>query len=405
MKDLKLLELSASDPPHFLVSNGINDSLKAYPPKQFRKRLQQLERCHSINMSLDKEQIAKAYNKYSDFFLALRNLLLGCHFFKHQKKYLKFNDDTWIDVKWIKNPYRCVPEYRSHKDKTLNHHLAHYKGLIQTLSRKEVQNFQLTFKKFFKAMDISEWLYMLDQWEIGIRKGASINEYMWIESSQYFDALYKLYEAALLASLWAEYRSFPPNHHLWSVQLNSYYDGYDAANPFENLCYLFQDIGTTTLMHTIQALYLNRQSQETRIHTDFKNFRFVVKQALEVGWLLLQTNYYPANWLNPDALHWINCPVSEEELDRWRPQYITLKEQKDLPHTLSKLYYGLDIRDFIFEFEGRLIDYLSLKDLLKYEHIHHKTGTTLFKIVEVLTLITIDLCKRKTDKKKIRYRW
>lgn len=89
MKDLKLLELSASDPPHFLVSNGINDSLKAYPPKQFRKRLQQLERCHSSNRILDKEQIAKAYNKYSDFFLGLRNLLLGCHFFKHQKKIFK----------------------------------------------------------------------------------------------------------------------------------------------------------------------------------------------------------------------------------------------------------------------------------------------------------------------------
>lgn len=404
MKNLKLLELSDSETAPFLTSNGIDDCLNAYPPQRFRKRLQQLERCHSINMSLDKEQIAKAYNKYSDFFLELRNLLLGCHFFKHQKKYLKFNDDTWIDVKWIKNPYRCVPEYRSCKDKSLNHYLAHYKGLIQTLSRKEVQNFQLTFKKFFKAMDISEWLYMLDQWEKGIRKGENINEYMGIECSQYFNALSKLYEAALLAKSWADYSYFPPNHHLWSVQLKSFYDGYAAANPLDNLCYLFQDIDTTTIMHTIQALYLNYQSEKIRVYTDLNDFRSVVKRAIEVGWLLLQTNYYPDNWLNPDALDWINCPVSEEELDRWRPKYVTSEEQKNLPLTLSKLYYGLDIRDFIFDFEGRLIDYLSLKKLLKYEHTHHKIGITLFKIVEVLTLITIDLCKRKTDKEKIQYR-
>ena len=404
MKNLKLLEPFDSEIPGFLISNGIEDSLNAYPPQRFRKRLKQLERSYSIDSSYDAKQVAKVYGKYADFFKAVRNLLLGCHFFKHQKKHLKYNNELWLDVQWIKNPYRCVPEYRGYNDKSLNHHLAHYEGLIQNLSRKEVQNFQLLFKKIFKTMDLSEWLYMLNEWEKGIRKGENINEYMGIECSQYFDALSKLYEAALLVKLGAEYGYCPPNHHLWSVQLKSFYDGYDAANPLENLAYLFQDISTTTLIHSTQELYLNQESEKTSIHTDFKQLRFIIKHAIEVGWLLLQTNYYPVNWLNPDALHWIHCPVAKEELESWRPQYVTLDEQKDLPLTLSKLYHEIDVRDFIFEFEERLLDYLSLKDLLKHEHSQHKIGITLFKIVEVLTLITIDLCKRKTDKEKIQYR-
>jgi len=71
---------------------------------------------------------------------------------------------------------------------------------------------------------------------------------------------------------------------------------------------------------------------------------------------------------------------------------------------LSKLFNGVDVRDEIYRVECRMMTYLEDKYSEKYTDLNKEqiiTRERLLKVLDVLTLIVLDLRKRRTKKEGI----
>lgn len=383
--------------PEYLLNGGILEALSSYTLESFRELLKELERFNeSVTSKKKRKQICK---RQIPFVLDIKMMVMGCHFFIHQKKKLKYWDD-WIDIPWVKNPYRCVHEYRSREDLKINHHLAHLEDSFTLLSIKEVQNFQKVFKDFFKPMDLSLWIKMLDDWKEALERNQDITDFMGPPPYKVYDAILKLFEASYLAISWADYSYLPPNNHLWQHYLGSPCEGYQASNPFENIILIFNEMGYYEIQEAIKVMYSNSKKEDTFLIQNITNFRFTLKWLLQTGWVLLQTDYYPASWFNPDILDYINCPFSIEELRIWKPIYLSAAESENLNLTLSILYHNIDIREFIYEVEDRLIQSITDKQAIETTDSDLNTETTLLKILDVITLLATDFCKSKSKIKE-----
>src|SRR5690606_13933603 len=90
------------------------------------------------------------------------------------------------------------------------------------------------------------------------------------------------------------------------------------------------------------------------------------------------------------------CPVPEAKLEYyWKPKGLSNKEQKNLRKSLSKLYCDVDVRHQIYSVEGRIILHYSSGSMDMSEK-NLETRNRLLKTLDVLTLIVLDLRKRRT---------
>lgn len=119
--------------------------------------------------------------------------------------------------------------------------------------------------------------------------------------------------------------------------------------------------------------------------------------------MLLQTDYFPEDWLDPNSFNCLRCPIPEKDVEYWRPKSLSFKERGKLPKTLSKLYYGVEVHDEMYFVESRLIHYLDDKDIRCLDDENLKTRNLLLKTLDILTLIVLDLCKRRTKPEGIIY--
>lgn len=253
-------------------------------------------------------------------------------------------------------------------------------------------------------MDLSVWLRMLYRWESTLEINRSIAEFMGLNPFKIFEAILKLHEACVVAMGWANLIYNPPNYHLWNYYLGSPCDGYDAANPYENISGVFGHMSYNDIAVGIRAIYLNMHTEEDQIKEDITQFRFVLKWLIETGWVLLQTDYYPQNWLDPNFMDHLHCAFSEKDLKFWRPENLDKEERENVVLTLSKLYHKIEVREFIYRVENRVIKYSEDKSKLTVGATDLETATTLLKILDVITILDVDFCKRRTKIEGLHYK-
>lgn len=391
------------DTQWFLLEGGIFESIKYDTFKSFHDKLWLL----IVALTSKRQRSSKEKQHLIN---TLENLVLmvkGCHYFLHHKERLNFKEE-WVDTKWSKNPYRCLKKYRSKEDKRLNHHLAYFQEPVSMLSRKEAQNFTLAFKNFFAKMDLSSWLNLLEDWKTCLRNNQSFFEY----EADYaplktYEKLKTLHEACIVSYHWAEFSYRPPNHHLIIDHLSSEYaEGYNSASPFEMIMGIFYEKNYIDIRQSILGLFALRPHKEgsKSFIIEPSDLRFKLRLLLESGWLLLQTDYYPENWLDSDSLDFLYCPIPEAELKHhWTPKSLDKREIKNLQKTLSKLYFGIDVRHEIYFVEDRIIQHTRLGSLMDLDEKELETRNRLLKILDVLSLIVLDFRKQRTKPDGIYY--
>lgn len=138
--------------------------------------------------------------------------------------------------------------------------------------------------------------------------------------------------------------------------------------------------------------------------TEPSDLRFTLRLLLESGWLLLQTDYFPECWLDSDSLDFLYCPIPEAELKHhWTPKSLDNRGIKNIQKTLSKLYFGIDVRHEIYFVEDRIIQHTILGSLMDLDEKDLETRNRLLKILDVLSLIVLDFRKRRTKPEGIYY--
>lgn len=386
--------------PWFLIGGGIFESIQDDTFESFNEKL------WNILIALTSKN-KKSEEKRKQLVAHLDKVILmvkGCHYFLHHKKRLDYEED-WIDIKWYKNPYRCSKKYRPKEDKKLNHHLAHFEYPFTKLSRQEIQNFPKAFKNFFSKMDLSSWLNLLGDWKNCLLRDESL--FVWIVDDtplKTYEQLLKLHEACIVAYHWAEIDYPPPNRHLIIDYMSSdYSDGYRSASPYERIEQIFYEENYTDLRDSILSLYPLNPSENRPPNIEIDDLRYTLRWLLETGWLLLQTDYFPEDWLDPDAVDFLRCPVPERELSLWKPKLLSSKEQENQKKTLSKLYYGIDLQDEIYIVEGRIIFQYERGWSAGMREGELEIRNRLLKILDILTLIVLDRCKRRKKPEGICY--
>ncbi|MFI2742197.1 hypothetical protein ACG2LH_05620 [Zhouia sp. PK063] len=379
------------DTQWFLLEGGIFESFRYDTFKSFNDKV------WLLIVALTSRR-KKSVEEKQQLISTLENLILmvkGCHYFLHHKKRLNFKEE-WIDIKWRKNPYRCIKKYRSEEDKKRNHHLAYFQEPLSRLSRAEAQNFTIAFKNFFAEMDLSSWLSLLDDWKSCLQDDENVFDLM-VDNAplKTYEKLITLYEACIVSYHWAEFDYPPPNHHLIMDYLSwGFENGYAGANPFDIIGNIFYEKNYLDIRRSILELYALYPDKKKGLIIEANDLRFTLTMLLETAWLLLQTDYFPENWLNPDSFHMLYCPIPEAELKHhWTPQSLSYRERENLRKTLSRLYCGIDVRQETYDVEGRIISYNDSNLVKEIHEKDLKTRNRLLKTLDILTLIVLDFRK------------
>lgn len=385
---------SGLDAKVYLLKGGIRDFLNENSYSEFRKELR-----HLIIVSTSQvfvESAERDVEKLVGILDKVTLLVKGAHFFLHHKKRLKI-EDKLIDVKWIKNPYRCIKKYRSLDDKRFNTFVAHYDEVFISISRKEAQNFTRAFEDIFNKRDISTWLNLIDDWKSCIMGSECLPEYGSDSAPLVtFEKLVKLHEACVICNAWANNSYPPPNRHLVEEYLNIEYDSYQYANPVRMLQFCFSEFEYSKMEAIINNVYQIGQVDPNFIIGNPKRAFQVIKELIKIGWLFLQTDYFPDDWLKPNSFNFIQCPVYENEEYTWAPKYLNPKESVNVRKTLSKLFYKTNLFKEIEIFETHFIAYINNDIDEKPIDINLESRDRILKIIEVETLIVLSFIQRST---------
>ena len=268
------------------------------------------------------------------------------------------------------------------------------------LSQEEAQNFTIAFRNFFTEMDLSSWLNLLDDWRSCLQNDESLFELIVDYTPlKTYEKLRTLHEACIISYYWAEFSYPPPNRHLIEDYLSSeYVNGYRSASPFEMIGDVFYEKNYVDIRQNILDLYPLCPCKKKQLKIEVNDLRSTLRWLLETGWLLLQTDYFPEDWLDPDKIDFLCCPIPKSQLEyHWTPKSLDFKERKNLRKTLSKLYYCIDVRREIRAVENRVIHYYCTDTLeVEMDENNLKTRNRLLKTLDILTMIVLDVLKRRT---------
>src|SRR5690606_24601552 len=95
----------------------------------------------------------------------------------------------------------------------------------------------------------------------------------------------------------------PPNRHLIEDYLSSeYVNGYRSASPIEMIGDVFYKKNYIDIRQDILDLYPLCACKKKQLKMEANNLRSTLRLLLETGWLFLQTDYFPEDWLAPDCI-------------------------------------------------------------------------------------------------------
>lgn len=385
----------------YLIEGGILESIQYGTYESFKKKLWDVLVILTSQNNTGETKEEYIIEHLDDIILMIK----GCHYFLHHKKRLKYEED-WIDIRWLPNPYRCLEKYRTRYDEKLNYHLAHFDYNFTQLTREEIQNFVVAFEGFFSEMDLSSWLNLLDDWKRCVNENESIFEsggdYTPLKT---FEKLLKLREACYVAYHWAAIEYPPPNKHLYVDFLHTEYHSYKDANPLESIQSVLYEVNYHDFREDILLLYSGYSFHEMESQMDVITLRHNLRWLLNTAWLLLQTDYFPEDWLSPDKIDFLRCPMAENEVSYWRPKTLDFEESDNLAQTLSKVFHHVDLQDEIYQIDNRIILFLeNTNNRIILEEYEFKTKDRLLKILDIFTVINLDIHSRRTKLEGIIYK-
>lgn len=386
------------DIPWFLIYGGITKAIMEETFESFRAKLWEL-----LLALTSKSEIGDEKKRYLSRVLdSVSSIITGSHYFLHQKRRLKF-EAKLIDVRWVKNPYRSLRKYRCMHDTKISHHLAHFEERFTELTRKESQNFVLVFERFFLQMDLYAWLRLIQDWEACVQRGRTFYDSGDCTPLRTYEQILKLHEAYVLSYRWAELTYPAPTRHLIQDFLGTYYEGYRSSNPIELISFVFGGLRYKELQKGIVELYRGCSHEREGFEVSIELLRSGIKSLLEAGWLLLQTDYYPEDWLDPNSFDSINCPIGQKKVKSWFPNTLCIRERHNIRKTLTVIYSRIDVREEIEHVNRDLTRYLENKSSECSSDYNVSTRSRLLKILDVLAFIVVGFCNKRTKGGGVNY--
>lgn len=330
-------------------------------------------------------------------------MVKGAHFFLHHKERLGFEDSD-IDRVWVPNPYRMPDEYRSRFDHTLNYHFAHREERFRWLTQDEVQNFSLVFKHFFSLLSLGDWINILEDWRLFALDSDPVSQEADFTPLKTYEQLAKLSEACFVALEWNDGFFPPPNQHLCLHYLKHYnHDGFDAANPLRDINWLFYEYDIKCLKKDVTNVFAICKHEKAEISRSLGNLTFCLVCLLYSGWLLLQTDKYPEEWINPDKFDFIQYPKIDVEFSQWGAADLDYEQNRNPVQALWQLFRNVDLGDERAAIEFILARYYDPKAEGCLPDGSVDTKRFFLKLLDILFLINLDLCQKRTIQDNVKY--
>ncbi|MEC3879940.1 hypothetical protein [Parapedobacter sp. 10938] len=330
-------------------------------------------------------------------------MVKGAHFFLHHKERLGFEDSD-IDRVWVPNPYAMPEKHRRSYDRRLDHYLAHREERFQWLAEDEIQNFTLAFKRCFSILSLSDWLSLLESWRMFALDGDPVSVGSDFTPLKTYEQLAKLSEACFVALAWEDGCFSTPNQHLCLIYLNHYNDdGYDAANPLRDINWLFYEYDIQSLKNDVCSLFTICKHEQVILSRTLENLRFCLVCSLYNGWLLLQTEAFPEEWVDPDKFDFIHYPIIDSKSFGGRGSSLDYEQTRNPVEALWGLFGNVDVRDKKDTIEFMIARYYDPKASRCLKDGAIDTKRFLLKLLDILFLINLDLCKNRTIKEYIKY--
>lgn len=349
---------------------------------------------------------AKDYTKGIN---TMKDLINGAWIFKDRMRREQFSPPL-LNVDWVINPFCQKEKHQDWEYNKRNRPLVLARGELQCLSTSEVRNFTSALDDFFSPLSVVEWGSLLDKWYEHTNKSDSIASSGWDDQPlDTYENLLRLVEVAYLVQdlSYCEFIQEGAPHNELLFEDNYTIMHLDAGNtgkynPLEHINWIMHRYNATSLKKEIDDWFdcgiekdwiweKGEPGMLVRIYED-------VATLLEGGWLLTQGNEVPGFWLDPDTYEHFELPKLEEK-GQLKVCHLTDKQLAKPNRALSKIYrrtgIGLDrqqLREMLF---------WALQKEFKSYHPFSDLKKKLFIIIELLYLINLDICNRRTKLVKV----
>lgn len=342
---------------------------------------------HSITIALLKRLIAGAWR---------------CKDYMEREKYTHPS----FNRKWVGNPF-----YQRIKDQDKdflerNKPYLMHEGRIEHLSIEEIRNFTLAIDSFFEKLNVLDWFKLLDRWEEYSKKADSIASYGWDEHPLCtYEELLRLIEITFLAdSFYYNHiveEGLPHNGHLFEddyviTKLDA--TNTDVYNPLEHVNWIFADYTADELKEEIDY-WFDCANSRTKIWSKAEPGKLVdfhdrVICLYEAGWVLVQGEEIPTDWLDPTCFESFEKP--KEAITNIHCGYsLSSKERGNPAKTLSKLYRRTGV-DLLRNHLSEILSYALRTDRVPHNP-YDEDRKKIKQIIEVLNVINQQVCVRRDE--------
>ncbi len=341
---------------------------------------------------------------YSKVIEMLKELINSAWIFKDRMKREEYTPPL-LNVEWVTNPFRQKSKHQDPDYGKRNRPGVVAKGGLQHLGTQEIKNFMIALDDFFSRISVVEWCLLLDKWQEYANKWDSIASSGWDDQPlDTYENLLKLVEIAYLVRdlSYCEFlqECAPHNEHLFEddytiIHLDAGNTG--KYNPLEHINWIMHRYNATLLKQEIDD-WFDCSIEKDQIWSKAEPGKLVgiyedVATLLEGAWLLTQGDEVPSSWLDPDTYEHFEGPKLEEG-QRLKEHHLTENQLANPHRALSKIYR----RTGVGLARQQLRDMLrwALQKEFKAYNPFSELRQKLFKIIELLYLINIDVCSRWT---------
>ncbi|WP_157278799.1 hypothetical protein [Olivibacter sitiensis] len=338
----------------------------------------------------------------------MKDLINGAWVFKDRMRRERFTPPL-LNIEWVENPFRQKVKHQDPDYDKRNRPGIASKGDLKQLNKYELRNFNIALDDFFSKISVVEWCLLLDKWHEYANKWDSIASSGWDDQPlDTYENFLKLIEVAYYVQE-AYYCGFtkdgmPHNEHLFEddytiIHLDAGNTG--KYNPLEHINWIMHRYNATSLKQEIDEWFdcgIEKDSlwnkgepgKLVRIYED-------VATLLEGGWLLTQGDEVPSFWLDPDTYDHFEEPKLEEG-NGLKEHHLTNKQFSNPHWALSKIYrrtgVGLARQELLY-----MLHWALQKEFKAYNQFD-ELRQELFKIIELIYLINIEVCSRRTKRIK-----
>lgn len=221
----------------------------------------------------------------------------------------------------IRDPYLVGEKYAGmKKDKQYLRRIKAFQGEIQLLDETEIANVFISLKEFFLFNDRENWRKKLKDWKNNAKKGTSIHNrefYLQDRPVQTYFLILKFLESCLIISRMINERYGICHYYMLfeNDQAPFYVNPYGTVNPFEEINKFFTKENATTMKMKLST-WMKAAKTKGKIWDEgepgeliefYERFNFII----ETCWMLHDSYYFLADWLEPNNFETIYPPLAE----------------------------------------------------------------------------------------------